>query len=150
MSVTFLQLERACTCTNDETNNAAVAVTCVCMRAIDANRETLDYLRYLCPDVHVTRGVFDDVNLAGGSASVALPERKVVSIAGWRIGLSHGHDVVPAGDLEAAAALQRQMDCDVLVLGNTHAFKVRYRTAGMMQRSVQTYTRIHTHTCVCV
>lgn len=97
----------------------------VCARAINACRETLDYLRYLCPDVHVTRGVFDDVNLAGGSASAALPERKVVSIGGWRIGLSHGHDVVPAGDLEAAAALQRQLDCDILVLGNTHAFKVR-------------------------
>ena len=110
----------------------------MCVYTIDTRRETLDYLRYLCPDVHVTRGVFDDVNLAGGSASAALPERKVVSIGGWRIGLSHGHDVVPAGDLEAAAALQRQMDCDVLVLGNTHAFKVRYTTASMTRPSLYT------------
>ena len=97
------------------------------------NRETLDYLKYLCPDVHVTRGVFDDSAIAdkmGGSGGGTgpgggLPDRKVVNIAGWRIGLTHGHDIVPIGDLEAQAAVQRQMDCDVLVVGNTHAFKVK-------------------------
>lgn len=57
------------------------------------------------------RGDFDDMN---------LPETKVVKIGGFRIGLIHGHQVVPWGDLEALAAVQRRLDCDVLISGHTH------------------------------
>ena len=49
-----------------------------------------------------------------------LPETKVVTIGSFKIGLIHGHQVVPWGDLEALAAVQRQLDCDILISGHTH------------------------------
>lgn len=50
----------------------------------------------------------------------SLPETKVVQIGNFKIGLIHGHQVVPWGDLEALAAVQRQLDVDILVSGHTH------------------------------
>ena len=45
---------------------------------------------------------------------------QVVTIGGLRVGVCHGHQVVPWGDREALAILQRRLDCDVLVTGHTH------------------------------
>ena len=36
-----------------------------------------------------------------------FPETKVVQIGNFKIGLIHGHQVIPWGDLEALAAVQR-------------------------------------------
>ena len=36
-----------------------------------------------------------------------LPETKVVNIGNFKIGIIHGHQVIPWGDLEALAAIQR-------------------------------------------
>ena len=44
----------------------------------------------------------------------------MVQIGNFKIGLIHGHQVVPWGDLEALAAVQRQLDVDILVSGHTH------------------------------
>jgi vacuolar protein sorting-associated protein 29 len=41
------------------------------------------------------RGQFDD--------NAALPERKVVTVGDFKIGLIHGHQVVPWGDLDSLA-----------------------------------------------
>lgn len=51
--------------------------------------------------------------------------QQVAQIGGIRVGVCHGHQVVPWGDKEALAILQRQMDVDILVTGHTHAFEVR-------------------------
>jgi vacuolar protein sorting-associated protein 29 len=40
------------------------------------------------------------------------------------VGVCHGHQVVPWGDKEALATLQRRLDADILVTGHTHAFEV--------------------------
>lgn len=45
---------------------------------------------------------------------------QVVLIGDLRVGLCHGHQVVPWGDREALAILQRKLDCDILVTGHTH------------------------------
>ena len=37
-----------------------------------------------------------------------------------RIGLCHGHQIVPWGDAESLAHVQRQMDVDILIYGHTH------------------------------
>ena len=44
----------------------------------------------------------------------------MVTIGGLRVGVCHGHQVVPWGDREALAILQRRLDCDILVTGHTH------------------------------
>eukprot|EP01094_Clydonella_sp_ATCC50884_P004375 TRINITY_DN133_c0_g1_i1.p1 TRINITY_DN133_c0_g1~~TRINITY_DN133_c0_g1_i1.p1 ORF type:complete len:184 (-),score=64.42 TRINITY_DN133_c0_g1_i1:338-889(-) len=77
-------------------------------------RETYDYLRSLASDVHIVRGDFDE--------SSSYPETKVVTLGSFKFGLSHGHQVVPWGDHESLAMLQRQLDVDILVTGHTHRF----------------------------
>jgi putative phosphoesterase len=66
--------------------------------------------------VHVVSGDYDEQSL--------LPETKVVQIGQFRIGLAHGHQIVPWGDQAALAMLQRQLDCDILVSGHTHKNEV--------------------------
>ena len=53
-----------------------------------------------------------------------LPEKKVVQIGKFKIGLCHGHQVVPWGSTESLARLQREMDVDILVTGHTHKHEV--------------------------
>jgi hypothetical protein len=48
-----------------------------------------------------------------------------MQIGDIKVGVCHGHQVVPWGDKEALAILQRQLDADILVTGHTHAFEVR-------------------------
>lgn len=77
-------------------------------------QEFLLYLKNVCGEVHLTQGDFDDFN---------APDHLVVKIADFKIGVCHGHQVVPWGDKEALAILQRQLDVDILVTGHTHEFK---------------------------
>ena len=52
-----------------------------------------------------------------------FPEQKVVTVGQFRIGLTHGHQVIPWGDKESLTMLQRQLDVDVLITGHTHEFE---------------------------
>mmetsp|Transcript_21311 Transcript_21311/g.67420 ORF Transcript_21311/g.67420 Transcript_21311/m.67420 type:complete len:184 (-) Transcript_21311:129-680(-) len=79
------------------------------------SKETHDWLKGICTELHVTKGEFDD--------NPTYPETKVLQIGAFKVGLAHGHQVVPWGDLDALAILQRQMDVDILVTGHTHQFK---------------------------
>jgi len=78
-------------------------------------KETFDYLKSLASDVHVVRGDFDE--------NCNYPETKVVTVGQFRIGLCHGHQLVPWGDTEVLGLLARQLDVDVIVSGHTHEFK---------------------------
>ena len=51
-------------------------------------------------------------------------ETKVVTMHNWKIGVCHGHQLVPWGDKEAIGMLQRQLDVDVCVTGHTHKMSV--------------------------
>ena len=85
------------------------------------DKATWDYLKSLCPEVHAVRGDFDDSSFLPHIADT-LTETKVVTIGQFKIGVCHGHQVVPWGDPESLGALQRQLDCDILVSGHTHRF----------------------------
>lgn len=78
-------------------------------------KESYDYLKSLASDVHVVRGDFDE-----GSN---YPETKVVTVGQFRIGLCHGHQLVPWGDVEILALLQRQLDVDIMITGHTQKFE---------------------------
>lgn len=86
-------------------------------------KEVHEYFRSLCNDVHVTKGEYDE--------DARYPESKVVTIGSFRIGLCHGHQVVPWGDAESLAMLQRQLDVDILITGHTHRFKA-YKHQGRL------------------
>jgi len=74
-------------------------------------RERLESLSTLKSNVHIAKGDSDDYT--------DIPENKTIEISGFKIGLIHGHQVVPWGDSEALAEVQRELDCDILVSGHT-------------------------------
>ncbi|KAM8993522.1 vacuolar protein sorting-associated protein 29-like [Ara ararauna] len=76
--------------------------------------ETYDYLRTLAGDIHVVRGDAESLN---------YPEEKVVTVGQFRIGLIHGHQVIPWGDVASLALLKRKLDVDILISGHTHRFE---------------------------
>ncbi|XP_042210613.1 vacuolar protein sorting-associated protein 29-like [Homarus americanus] len=77
-------------------------------------KESYDYLKTLAADVHVVRGDFDETS---------YPEQKVVTVGLFRIGMCHGHQVVPWGDPAALSLIARQLDADILISGHTHKFE---------------------------
>lgn len=70
----------------------------------------------MAPNLHVVRGDFDE--------NPTLQEHKTIQIGQFRIGLIHGHQIVPWGDPHSLAMLQRQLDVDILVSGHTHKNEV--------------------------
>jgi len=79
------------------------------------DKETYDYLRTISPDVHVVKGDYDENSTFPLSATVVHSPIK--------IGVIHGHQCIPTGDLDSLSSLARQMDVDVLVSGHTHTFQ---------------------------
>lgn len=74
--------------------------------------EWLENLAAAKSQAHIVRGDFDE--------NPNMPQTKVVTIGNIKIGIIHGHQVVPWGDIEALSAVQRQLDCDLLISGHTH------------------------------
>jgi len=74
---------------------------------------SMDYLRHITPQVNVVAGDMDDE---------PFPEEMVVDLGEFRVGLIHGHQVVPWGDKNALAAVARRLGADILVSGHTHAY----------------------------
>ena len=48
-------------------------------------QEVHDYLKTLCPDLHITRGEYDE--------EIKYPETKTLTIGQFKLGLCHGHQV---------------------------------------------------------
>ena len=48
-------------------------------------QEVHDYLKTLCPDLHITRGEYDE--------ETRYPETKTLTIGQFKLGLCHGHQV---------------------------------------------------------
>ena len=79
------------------------------------NQETYDWLKSLSKDFHMVKGDYDQED---------APEKKVVEIGDFQIGLIHGHQVLPWGDLESLGTVQRSLGCDILISGHTHKSSV--------------------------
>ena len=75
------------------------------------DKETYEYLRTISPDVHIVKGDYDES---------AFPLSITVTHNPIKIGVIHGHQCIPTGDLDSLSSLARQMDVDVLVSGHTH------------------------------
>ena len=46
-----------------------------------------------------------------------------MTLGGVKIGLCHGHQIIPWGDSHAIAMTQREMDVDIMITGHTHKFE---------------------------
>lgn len=71
-------------------------------------------MKSISPDVVMVQGEFDE--------SVKWPDTAIKNIGDFKIGVCHGHQVVPNGDREALALLQRRLGVDILIVGSTHQF----------------------------
>ena len=80
------------------------------------SRESYDWLKSLSNDFHSVKGDFDEGD---------MPEKKVVTIGEFKIGLIHGHQILPWGNVESLSSVQRELDCDILLSGNTHEINVK-------------------------
>ena len=80
------------------------------------DKETYDFLRATAPDLQIVKGDFD-------TEAPNLPLSKVVQHGGLRIGLTHGHTIIPQGDADSLLITARQMDVDILLWGGTHKFE---------------------------
>ena len=79
------------------------------------NQETYDWLKSLSKDFHIVKGDFDQEE---------APEKKVIQIGDFNIGLIHGHQVLPWGDLDSLGMIQRSLGCDIMISGHTHKTNV--------------------------
>ncbi|KAI9486900.1 MAG: vacuolar sorting protein vps29 [Benjaminiella poitrasii] len=79
------------------------------------DKETFEYLRTIAGDMNTVKGDFDD--------NSSLPQAKVITEGQLRIGIIHGHQVIPWGDAESLDITARQMEVDVLLSGHTHKFE---------------------------
>lgn len=84
------------------------------------SKENYDSLRDLAPNVSVVSG---DVEYTGPQAT-PFPETRVISVGEFRIGVIHGHQVIPWGDHMALGMWRRKLGCDILISGHTHRNEV--------------------------
>ena len=80
------------------------------------SRESYDWLKSLSNDFHTVKGDYDDGE---------IPEQKVVQIGEFKIGMIHGHQVLPWGDIDALTNVQRELGCDILLSGHTHQISIK-------------------------
>ncbi|SOV09263.1 related to VPS29 - involved in vacuolar protein sorting [Ustilago sp. UG-2017a] len=79
------------------------------------NTDYLHYLRTIAGDVHLVKGDYDD--------NPHFPSSLILNHPPLRIGVLHGHQIVPPGDTQSLAAVARAMDVDILLTGHTHRFE---------------------------
>lgn len=83
----------------------------ICTGNVGANKQ-LDEIRELAPNVHIVAGDYD--------SSQEFPETQVIQVGDFRVGVVHGHQVIPYGNHDALARQRRKLHCDVLISGHTH------------------------------
>jgi vacuolar protein sorting-associated protein 29 len=80
------------------------------------NKESFDWLKSLSNDFHSVKGDFDEGD---------MPDKKVVTIGEFKIGMIHGHQILPWGNADSLSTIQRELDCDILLSGHTHEINVK-------------------------
>ncbi|MCQ2818497.1 MAG: YfcE family phosphodiesterase [archaeon] len=86
------------------------------------SNESYDWLKSLSNDFNSVKGEFD---------SKDLPEKKVIQVGEFKIGMIHGHQVFPAGNINALSSIQRELGCDILLHGFTHRFDIQCQNGNI-------------------
>ncbi|RLE55771.1 MAG: YfcE family phosphodiesterase [Thermoprotei archaeon] len=79
--------------------------------------ETREYVRKAGRNFIAVRGNMDYIE--------DLPARAVVEIEGFRVGLTHGSEVYPRGDVRKLARIAEEMNVDILIHGHTHVLSIQ-------------------------
>lgn len=80
--------------------------------------EQYNELLALSPNVHVAAGNHDD-------PSLEFPETQVLQVGQFRIGVVHGHQILPYGSSEALVRWRRKLGVEILITGFTHQNEVQ-------------------------
>lgn len=88
----------------------------LCTGNLGTSQLYLDYLKSLGRNLHIVKGEYDD-------PSSQLPDNKVITVGKMKIGLLHGHQIIPWGDEESLLNYIRENDVDIIVSGHTHEMK---------------------------
>lgn len=83
--------------------------------------EQYNEFRALAPNFVCCRGDFDE-------EEIGFPEHSICTVGNFRIGVIHGHQIVPHGSHDAKARMRRKLNVDILVTGRESNF-LQY-TAG--------------------
>ena len=86
--------------------------------------EMVDKLRSLAPNVYIVKGDLDQ------QITDQLPETLVVTVGQFKVGLVHGHQIVPMGEHGAMEIMQRKLGVDILVSGHTHCNEIYQNKVG--------------------
>ncbi|KAG6844850.1 Vacuolar protein sorting-associated protein 29 [Tephrocybe sp. NHM501043] len=79
------------------------------------DKETYEYLKTISPDVHVVKGDYDE--------NAASPLSITVVHSPIKIGVIHGHQCIPTGDIDSLQSIARQMDVDqTLIQASAYTF----------------------------
>ncbi len=82
------------------------------------SEDVLEWLKTLAPRHIVVQGNMDYLD---------LPERQTIELPSIRIGVVHGHQVRPRGNIEQLTTIAKRMGVHILVSGHTHSpFLVEY------------------------
>ena len=138
------------------------------------NLSAEDYaeLQSLAPNVHVVAGDYDHYpnthmsSTSSSSSSMAaegntasttslFPESRVLQVGAFRMGVIHGHQIIPWNSREAIERMRRKMNVDILVTGHSHRNEVsalqndlHYHINPVRLRSILLYR--FCFVCVCV
>jgi len=55
------------------------------------------------------------------------PDRELLEVDGWRIGLIHGHIIYPRGDKEQLLEVAKRLNVHVLISGHTHSDFIHFQ-----------------------
>ena len=81
--------------------------------------ESYDWLKSLSNNYHCVKGDYD--------LDESLADKKCVQIGEFKIGIIHGHQIIPSGDIDSLSDIQRQLGCNILVSGYTHQLDVKVK-----------------------
>jgi len=79
--------------------------------------EQYNEFRALAPNFVCCRGDLDDEDMG-------FPEHSVCTVGNFRIGVVHGHQIIPHGSHGAKARMRRKLNVDILVTGHTHKSEI--------------------------
>jgi vacuolar protein sorting-associated protein 29 len=80
-------------------------------------REQYNELCALAPNVHVVSGDYDEDDMG-------FAETRVVQVGQFRIGIMHGHQILPYNSQESKARMRRKLNVDIFVSGHSHQNEV--------------------------
>lgn len=107
------------------------------------SRTDYDELCSLAPNVHVVAGEYDnmDQEQAVHGGGLVFPDTRVLKVGDFRIGVIHGHQLLPwSNRRHAIERMRRMLNVDILVAGHSHKNEVKpedgYINAVGFSRSV--------------